>query len=214
MVSREPDRPDHGRVRAERCLRRRGCAPARARRGTRSSASTTTTTPAHRWTSSALRSRRRGAGRSRPRTAITARTSRELARPRRPGSADARADRGVARALPHPLRLLGEAERDRGARAGAAAAARHVRAGRARSGRARRRTATTRTACSSARTTDDTYRAADVAYVVDKLERGFDRAIYVLGADHHGTSHWYAAAAGCSATTRSASRCSSTSSCI
>jgi arginyl-tRNA synthetase len=30
------------------------------------------------------------------------------------------------------------------------------------------------------------YFAADVAYVRDKLERGFDRAIYVLGADHHG----------------------------
>jgi arginyl-tRNA synthetase len=30
------------------------------------------------------------------------------------------------------------------------------------------------------------YFAADVAYVEDKLERGFDQAIYVLGADHHG----------------------------
>jgi arginyl-tRNA synthetase len=30
------------------------------------------------------------------------------------------------------------------------------------------------------------YYAADVAYVRDKLERGFDRAVYVLGADHHG----------------------------
>ncbi|MFL6011894.1 MAG: arginine--tRNA ligase [Gaiellaceae bacterium] len=30
------------------------------------------------------------------------------------------------------------------------------------------------------------YFAADVAYVEDKLERGFDRAVYVLGADHHG----------------------------
>ncbi len=30
------------------------------------------------------------------------------------------------------------------------------------------------------------YFAADVAYVKNKLERGFDRAIYVLGADHHG----------------------------
>jgi arginyl-tRNA synthetase len=30
------------------------------------------------------------------------------------------------------------------------------------------------------------YFAADVAYVRDKLDRGFDRAIYVLGADHHG----------------------------
>jgi arginyl-tRNA synthetase len=40
-----------------------------------------------------------------------------------------------------------------------------------------------------------TYRAADVAYLVDKLERGFDRAIYVLGTDHHGTRNWYAAVA-------------------
>jgi arginyl-tRNA synthetase len=40
-----------------------------------------------------------------------------------------------------------------------------------------------------------TYRAADVAYLRDKLERGFDRAIYVLGADHHGTRNWYAAVA-------------------
>jgi arginyl-tRNA synthetase len=40
-----------------------------------------------------------------------------------------------------------------------------------------------------------TYRAADVAYLVDKLERGFDRAIYVLGADHHGTRNWYGAVA-------------------
>jgi arginyl-tRNA synthetase len=40
-----------------------------------------------------------------------------------------------------------------------------------------------------------TYRAADVPYLVDKLDRGFDRAIYVLGADHHGTSKWYEAVA-------------------
>src|SRR4029077_16331194 len=36
---------------------------------------------------------------------------------------------------------------------------------------------------------------ADVVYLVDKLERGFDRAVYVLGADHHGTRNWYAAVA-------------------
>jgi arginyl-tRNA synthetase len=30
------------------------------------------------------------------------------------------------------------------------------------------------------------YFAADVAYVRDKFERGFDRLMYVLGADHHG----------------------------
>jgi arginyl-tRNA synthetase len=40
-----------------------------------------------------------------------------------------------------------------------------------------------------------TYRAADIVYLVDKLERGFDRAIYVLGADHHGTRRWYASIA-------------------
>jgi len=31
-----------------------------------------------------------------------------------------------------------------------------------------------------------TYFAADCAYLVDKFERGFDRLIYVWGADHHG----------------------------
>jgi arginyl-tRNA synthetase len=40
-----------------------------------------------------------------------------------------------------------------------------------------------------------TYRAADVVYLADKLDRGFDRAMYVLGADHHGTRRWYAAVA-------------------
>jgi len=40
-----------------------------------------------------------------------------------------------------------------------------------------------------------TYRAADIVYLVDKLERGFDRAMYVLGADHHATAKWYKAIA-------------------
>jgi arginyl-tRNA synthetase len=31
-----------------------------------------------------------------------------------------------------------------------------------------------------------TYFASDIAYFLKKLERGYDRAIYVLGADHHG----------------------------
>ncbi len=31
-----------------------------------------------------------------------------------------------------------------------------------------------------------TYFTSDIAYFLNKLERGFDRAIYVLGADHHG----------------------------
>ncbi len=41
-----------------------------------------------------------------------------------------------------------------------------------------------------------TYYAADIAYVRDKLERGFDTAIYVLGADHHGYVARLRAAAG------------------
>ncbi|HEV2591832.1 MAG TPA: hypothetical protein VGU02_08055, partial [Gaiellaceae bacterium] len=40
-----------------------------------------------------------------------------------------------------------------------------------------------------------TYRAADVVYLADKLDRCYDKAIYVLGADHHGTRNWYAAVA-------------------
>jgi arginyl-tRNA synthetase len=40
-----------------------------------------------------------------------------------------------------------------------------------------------------------TYRAADIAYLDDKLSRGFDRLVYVLGADHHGTRRWYTAVA-------------------
>jgi len=31
-----------------------------------------------------------------------------------------------------------------------------------------------------------TYFASDIAYLQNKLERGYDKAIYVLGADHHG----------------------------
>ena len=40
-----------------------------------------------------------------------------------------------------------------------------------------------------------TYRAADIVYLIDKLDRGFDKAMYVLGADHHATARWYAAIA-------------------
>jgi arginyl-tRNA synthetase len=36
-----------------------------------------------------------------------------------------------------------------------------------------------------------TYEAADVVYLKDKLERGFDRIVYVLGADHQGVRGWY-----------------------
>jgi len=40
-----------------------------------------------------------------------------------------------------------------------------------------------------------TYEAADIAYLRDKLERGFERVIYVLGADHFDVRGWYAVVA-------------------
>ena len=40
-----------------------------------------------------------------------------------------------------------------------------------------------------------TYRAWDIAYLRSKLGRGFERAVYVLGADHHGVLEWYPAVA-------------------
>jgi arginyl-tRNA synthetase len=44
---------------------------------------------------------------------------------------------------------------------------------------------------------EPTYFAADVAYLLDKFGRGFDRLIYVLGPDHHGAvKRWKGAAAG------------------
>ena len=57
---------------------------------------------------------------------------------------------------------------------------------RVRSGRARRRTATRRTGSSCAGDGTPTYFAADAAYVRRKYAKGFDRLVYVLGADHHG----------------------------
>ena len=113
----------------------------------------------------------------------------------RPRAGDAAPHRGHARALPHPLRLLGAAERARGAPAELLPRLDTYEQDGALWAR------------SSAYGDDEdrvllrsdggapTYRAADVVYLVDKLERGFDRAIYVLGADHHGTRNWYAAVA-------------------
>ena len=42
-----------------------------------------------------------------------------------------------------------------------------------------------------------TYFASDTAYYVDKRERGFDRCIYMLGADHHGYVRRLLAMAAC-----------------
>ena len=119
----------------------------------------------------------------------------ELAAARgRPGAAHAPPDRGEPRALPHPLRLLGAPERDRAAAPRAPGAARHVRERRRRLGaldRVRRREGPRARPLGRSAAGCPTYEAADIAYLRDKLERGFDRAIYVLGADHHGVRGWY-----------------------
>ena len=57
-----------------------------------------------------------------------------------------------------------------------------------------------------------TYIAGDVAYIVNKLERGFDIAVYVLGSDHHGYVGRLKAAAARSGTTPTGSTRRSTSS--
>ena len=193
---RQPDGADPGLVGSQRRLRRLASPVCSSSRATRSSASTTTTTRARRSTASARRSRPSAGARSRPRTATTARTS--TSSPRLQGDPvplmlkeiettlerfrihfdSFRLQSELEQRLPELLPKLDTYEKD-----GALWAR------------------------SSAYGDDEdrvllrsedrspTYRAADVAYLVDKLERGFDRAIYVLGADHHGTRNWYAAVA-------------------
>ena len=164
--------------------------------GTTSRASTTTTTPARRWTASAPRSKPRGAARSRRRTATTATTSRSSR-----SSRAIRSRRCCAASRRRSSASASTSTRGRGracSRSGCPSCCRGSTPTRrtARCGRARRRTATRRTACSSAPREARRPTAPPTSpYLVDKLERGFDRAIYVLGADHHGTRNWYAAIA-------------------
>ena len=56
----------------------------------------------------------------------------------------------------------------------------------ARCGCARPTSATTATASSSGATASPAYISGDLAYYLDKRERGFDHVIIMLGADHHG----------------------------
>ena len=44
---------------------------------------------------------------------------------------------------------------------------------------------------------EPTYFAADCAYYINKRERGFDRCVYMLGADHHGYVNRLRAIAAC-----------------
>ena len=169
---------------APTATRSRGCSRSPA---TRSSASTTTTTQAPRWTSSAPPSRRCAAARSLRRTATAAPTSRSSRSvegdpvPRMLEEIEASLERFRIH-----FDTLRAAERRRGGDARGDRAARHLRGGRRRLGPDDAPTATTRTASSSARTATPTYFAVDAAYVRRKYARGFDRLVYVLGADHHG----------------------------
>ena len=116
---------------------------------------------------------------------------------------DARADRGALERFRDPLRLVGERERARAPSAGAARRGSTRTSPKGRSGRARRAHGDDKDRPLAARPDGSfLYYAADVAYVRDKFERGFDRAIYVLGADHHGyVARLKAGRGACSATT-------------
>ena len=113
----------------------------------------------------------------------------------RPGAGDAAPDRGDDGALPDPFRLVGEAERARAAAARVPAAPGHLREGRCVWARSSAYGDEDDRVLIRSETGAPTYRAADVVYLADKLDRGFGRALYVLGADHHGTRNWYAAVA-------------------
>ena len=173
MVSANPTGPITVAVGAQRRVRRRGRAAPRGGRATRSSASTTTTTPARRWTSSAPRSRRCGAGRSRPRTATTATTS-ASSRATTPSRRCATSIESVARALPHPHRHVAPPERDRGATCPRCSLRSRRTSRTARSGRRRRAFGDDKDRVVVRSDGTYTYYAADIAYVRDKLERGFD----------------------------------------
>src|SRR6059058_3106900 len=141
-------------------------------RATTSSASTTTTTRAVSSTSSARRSRRRGAGRSRPRTAIEATLERF-----RIHFDTFSLQSTLERELPELLERLPTYERD------GAVWIRSTEFGDERDRVLIR---------SAERGGTPTYEAADIAYLRDKLERGFERVMYVLGADHFDVRGWYA----------------------
>ena len=98
---------------------------------------------------------------------------------------------GPARQVPDRLRrLVLRARAARGRRGQPAREAARTRATSttptARCGCAPPTSVTTRTGCCIRTNGELTYFASDTAYYVDKRERGFDRCIYLLGADHHG----------------------------
>ena len=186
----QPDRPDHGAHGAERRLRRRGGAAARVRRA--------------RGRARVLLQRRRHADGEVPRLGGGGAERGRAAGGRLPG----RVHPGAG----GPARRPGPARCSSGSRRRSSASASTTTRGRCRAssrsacrssclgwtrtsatapcGRGPRRTATSEDRVlirSQEQGGAPTYRAADVVYLVDKLERGFDRAIYVLGADHHGT---------------------------
>ena len=210
---REPDRADHGRERAERRLRRLGGAAARVRRA--------------RGRARVLLQRRRRADGALPRVrrgdpprrgAARGRLSRRV---RRRSSPRCRAipclrcwpHRGVARALPDPLRLVErESEVETGDSRGDRAP-RHVRGGRARSGRGRARTATSKDRVLVRSDGAPTYFAAGRRVHRRKYAGGFDRLdLRARRRPPRLRRRGCRRSRRCSATTASRSRCSSTSS--
>ena len=103
---------------------------------------------------------------------------------RRDQASPARLRRRVRRLLPRGLAAQVGCRRPRG-RAAARARA-HLRGRRRGLAAHHRRSATTATASIIRSNGEAAYIAGDIAYYLDKRERGFDRVVIMLGADHHG----------------------------
>ena len=144
---------------------------------------------ARRWSASARRSRRVRRGEEPPEDGYHGEYIAELAA-RRATPCRAMLERieATLERFRDPLRHLGAAERrSRREIPDALAAARHVRGGGRACGRGRPRTATTRTGVLVRSDGDaDVLRRGRRLHPTTSSPRGFDRAIYVLGADHHG----------------------------
>ena len=182
---RQPDWAGHRGERQERSVRRLGCA-APVLRGTRGRARVLLQRRG--CADGALPCVRRGVAsrRASSRGRISGRVHRRArGASGRSGRCDGRADRGVTRAVPHPLRHVDEGDRGRARIAEAAALLDTFEE----EGAVWARTSAhgddkDRVLVRSGG--EPTYFAKDAAYMRRKYARGFDRLIYVLGEDHHG----------------------------
>jgi hypothetical protein len=211
----EPDGPDHRRGSAERRLRRLGRAGARLRRPPGRARVLLQRLRRADGPVPRLRRRdptRRGAARGRlpGRVRRRARTG-----GRRPGAADARADRGLAGALPDPLRRPGRGRASWSSGSASTCRGWTRSSGTVPCGPARRHTATTTTACSSARAAAGRRTAPPTSSTSRTSSAAASTAPCTCSAPTTtGRATGTRPSRACSATTRSGSRCCCISSSI